>query len=74
MKSGLDATPLFLQVDMLNKKFLPRPFTIFEITRTIYSNSALQWKVKTVFYCSWRSLISSKLEQLEIKLEKIIGI
>ena len=26
------------------------------------------------FTCSWRFLISSKLEQLEFKLEKIIGI
>ena len=31
-------------------------------------------KQNTFLTCSWRFLISSKLEQLEFKLEKIIGI
>ena len=50
---------------------------MFEITRTIYSNSerSEQFLVTECFFTSsWRFLISNKLEQLEIKLEKNIGI
>ena len=50
---------------------------IFESTWTIYSNreSSEQILVTECFLtCSWRFLISNKLEQLEFKLEKIIGI
>ena len=47
---------------------------ILEITRTIYSNSerSEQFLVTGWFFltCSWRFLISKKLEQLEFKLEK----
>ena len=32
------------------------------------------WKQNAVLTCSWRFLMSNKLEQLEFKLEKIIGI
>ena len=32
------------------------------------------WKQNAFLTCSWRFLISNKLEQLEFKLEKIIGI
>ena len=55
----------------------PRICKCFEITRTIYSNSARsdQFLVTECFLtCSWRFLISNKLEQLIFKLEKIIGI
>ena len=31
------------------------------------------WKQNAFLTCSWRFLISNKLEQLEFKLEKIIG-
>ena len=50
---------------------------IFEITRQIYSNSerSEQFLVTECFLtCSWRLLISNKLEQLKSKLEKNIGI
>ena len=50
---------------------------LFEITRTIYSSSERleQFLVTECFLtCSWRFLISNKLEQLKFKLEKIIGI
>ena len=51
---------------------------IFEIARTIYLNSEIseQFLVTECFFltCSWRILRSNKLEQLEFKLEKIIGI
>ena len=54
-----------------------RIFKIFEITGTIYSNSerSEQFLVTECFFltCSWRFLISNKLEQLEFKLEKILG-
>ena len=32
------------------------------------------WPQNAFFTCSWMFLISNKLEQLELKLEKIIGI
>ena len=32
------------------------------------------WKQNVFLTCSWKFLISNKLEQLEFKLEKIIGI
>ena len=47
---------------------------IFEITRTIYSNSERSEQFLVTDCYSWRFLISNKLEQLEFKLEKIIGI
>ena len=50
---------------------------IFEITRTIFSNSERSEHflvTKCILTCSWRFLISFKLEQLEFKLEKIVGI
>ena len=56
---------------------MPRICKIFDITRTIYSNSerSEQFLVTECFLtCSWRFLTSYKLEQLEFKLEKIIGI
>ena len=54
----------------------PRICKIFEITRTIYSNSerSEQFLVTECFLtCSWRFLRSNKLEQLEFKLEKLLG-
>ena len=55
----------------------PRICKISEITRTIYSNSerSEQFLVTECFFnfCSWRFLISNKLEQLEFKLEKLLG-
>ena len=52
-------------------------FKIFEITRTIYSNSewSEQFVVTECFLltCFWRFLRSNKLEQLEFKLEKLLG-
>ena len=44
---------------------------LFEITRQIYSNSesSEQFLVTEFLTCSWRFLISNKLEQLELKLE-----
>ena len=53
-----------------------REFANF-FTRTIYSNSerSEQFSVTECFLTySWRFLISNKLEQLEFKLEKNIGI
>ena len=47
---------------------------LFEITRTIYSNSERYWKQNAFLTCSWRFLKSNKLEQLGLKLEKIIRI
>ena len=49
----------------------------FSITRTIFSHSerSEQFLLTECFLtCSWRFLISNKLEQLEFKLEKIVGI
>ena len=43
---------------------------IFEITGTIHSNSERSEQNLT---CSWRFLISNKLEQLKLILEKILG-
>ena len=50
---------------------------IFEIIRTIFPNSERSEQVfvtECFFNLFWRFLISNKLEQLELKLEKIIGI
>ena len=50
--------------------WMPRICKIFGITRTIYSNSerSAQILVTECFLtCSWRFLISNKLEQLEFK-------
>ena len=50
---------------------------IFDITRRIYSNSEIleEFLLTECFLnCSWRFLISNKLEQLEFKLERIIAI
>ena len=49
----------------------------FSITRTIYQTVKGQnnfWSQNAFLTCSWRFLISNKLEQLDFKLEKIIGI
>ena len=55
----------------------PRICKICEVARTIHSN-VLRWEqllVAECFYtCSWGSLISNELKQLEFKLEKNIGI
>ena len=51
-------------------------FKIFEITRTIYSNSerSKQFLVtECCLTCSGRFFMSDELEQLEFKLEKILG-
>ena len=48
----------------------------FEITRTIHSKSerSEQFLVTDCFLtCSWRFLISNKLQQLEFKLENLLG-
>ena len=57
----------------------PKIWKKLEITRTIYSNSerSEQFLVTELFFLipgEWRFLISKNLEQLEFKLEKIIGI
>ena len=55
----------------------PRICKIFEITRTIYSNSerSEQFLVTESFFnLSRRFLIPNRLEELEFKLEKNIGI
>ena len=55
----------------------PRICKIFEITRTIYSNSerSEQFLVTECFFNLFLEFLrSNKLEQLEFKLEKIIGI
>jgi hypothetical protein len=47
--------------------------SIFEIIRTIYSNSESSEQVlvtECFLTCSWRFLISNQLEQLELRLEK----
>ena len=52
----------------------PRICKIFEIIRTIYSNSkrSEQFLVTKCFLtCSWRFLISNKLEQFKFKWEKL---
>ena len=46
-------------------------FKSFEITRTIYSNSAVKGQ-NNISSCRFHR--SNELEQLEFKLEKIIGI
>jgi hypothetical protein len=48
----------------------------FEVITTIYSNSERPEEslARECFITSWRFLISDKLEQLELKLEKIVGI
>ena len=49
----------------------------FKITRIINSNSerSVQFMKNNAFLtCSWRFLRANTLEQLEFKLEKIIGI
>ena len=47
------------------------------MTRTIYSNSERSEQFLVLQYafltCSWRFLISNKLEQLKLKLEKLLG-
>ena len=45
----------------------------FEITRAIYSKNKF-WKLNAFSTCSWRFLMSNKLEQLEFKMEKLFGI
>ena len=50
---------------------------MFEISATIYSNSEkLEQFLETecFFTSSWRFLISNKLEPLEFKLKKILGL
>ena len=50
----------------------------FEVNITVYSNSERPEKFLVTEYfltcCSWRFLRSNELEQLEFKLEKVIGI
>ena len=56
---------------------LLRDEKFFEITRTIYCSSErlknLWWR-NAFLTCSWRFLVSNKLEQFRFKLEQIIGI
>ena len=63
---------------LLKFEAVGREFTMcFEITKTIYSNgqSSEQFLITECFLtCSRRFLISDKLEQLQFKWEKIIGI
>ena len=50
---------------------------LFETTRTIYSNSERSEEclvTECFLTCFWRFLISNELEQLNLKLEKNIGI
>ena len=75
--------PLWEKIVLVIEKTLeirgwrPRICKNFEITRTIYSNRTHQnnyWQQNAFLICSWSFLISNKLEQLEFKLEKNIGI
>ena len=55
----------------------PRICNIFEITRTIYSNSERSEQfllTEYVFNFSWGFLRSNKLEQFKFKSKKVIGI
>ena len=49
----------------------------FEITRTIYLNSERSvctiLEIEWFLTCSWRFVRSNTLEQLEFRLEKIMG-
>ena len=62
-----------IQNDKFQLKTSTEICKIFEIITTIYSNSerSEQYALLT---CSWRFLISNKLEQLYFKLEKNIEI
>jgi hypothetical protein len=66
---------------LLNLEADGREFAKFlrSLDRTIYSNSERSEQILVLnrmlfLTCSWRFLISNKLEQLEFKLEKNIGI
>ena len=67
---------LWEQIVLLNSR--PRICKVFQIIITIHSNSVRGqnnfWLQNAFLTCSWRFLISDKLEQLEFKLEKGIGI
>ena len=68
---------LEIEKNFWNSRLKPRICKIFEITRTIYSNSERSeqcLETECFLTCSWRFLISNKLEQFKFKLEKIIGI
>jgi hypothetical protein len=47
-----------------------RIFKTFENTKTIYSNSEMSDQQNAFLTCSWKFLLSNKLEQLEFKLEE----
>ena len=47
--------------------------TLEQFIQTVKSQNNF-WSQNAFLTCSWRFLISNKLEQLEFKLEKIIGI
>ena len=66
-----------LNMRNLKEQFKDGILLIFEITRTIYSNSEMSEQLlvtECILTFSWRFLIFNKLEQLEFKLEKIIWI
>ena len=68
---------LVIEKNFWNSRLKAENLKFFEITRTIYSSSerSEQFLVTECFLtCSWKFLISNKLEKLEFKLEKIIGI
>ena len=65
------------QVKLLKFEAEAREFANFEISRRICSNSERSEHflvTECILTCSYSFLRSNKLEQLEFKLEKIIGI
>ena len=87
LRNGILLTKLFLPTERKNwssdrekleiRDWRLRICKLFEITRTIYSNSEGQnnfWWQNAFLTFSWRFLISNELEQLEFRLEKNVGI
>ena len=60
---------IFLKFEADDREFAKK----FEITRTVKGQNNF-WYQNVFLTCSWRFLRSNKLEQLEFKLEEIIGI
>ena len=63
----------FLKFEAEGRRFAKILRSLEQFVRTVKGQNSF-WKQNAFLTCSWRFLRSNKLEQLEFKLEKNIGI
>ena len=73
MRKNCSSDPeTLLKFEAKGREFVKKLRSLEQFIQTVKGQNNFCWQ-NTFLTCSWRFLISNKLEQLEFKLEKIIG-